>query len=181
MRVITGSARGRKLKTPQTQKIRPTSEMVKEAVFSILNFELEGAAVLDLFAGSGQMGIEAISRGAASVAYCDNSREAQLLTNDNINSTELSKSAQFYFMDYKAFLTTTDRFFDIAIIDPPYEKGMAEAALPLVVKRMNAGGVIICETDKTEQLPSEVENFKLHKEYKYGKIKLTVYRNYREE
>ncbi len=181
MRVITGTARGRKLTPPQDNNIRPTSDMVKEAVFSIVNFEIEGARVLDLFAGCGQMGIEAISRGASVATFVDSSRKAANLVTENLKSTQLIDSARVVFMDYKAFLATTDQTFDIVFIDPPYEKGMAQEALPLVAPLMNQNGVIICETDKKEEMPAEAGHYKFYREYKYGKIKLTVYRDSREE
>lgn len=177
MRVITGSARGRKLLTPEGLDVRPTSDMVKESVFSIVNFELEGAVFLDLFAGSGQMGIEALSRGAEKAVFVDNSRDSQKLVMENLKITSLMPNAKVVFMDFKSFLNVNDQFFDIAFLDPPYQKHMIDEALPLLVDKMNENGIIICESDKNEVLPPKQGNFSIYKEYKYGKIKLTVYKN----
>lgn len=176
MRVITGTARGRKLATLEGPEVRPTTDMVKEAMFSILQFEVEGANVLDLFAGSGQLGIEALSRGARACVFVDVSRDSQSITRQNLQHTGLSAAARVAAMDYAAFLRTTKETFDIALLDPPYEKGMAADALPLLVEKMSPGGAIICETRRGEPLPEQVGHFSVKKTYRYGKIMLTLYR-----
>ncbi|MEG0898605.1 MAG: 16S rRNA (guanine(966)-N(2))-methyltransferase RsmD [Oscillospiraceae bacterium] len=181
MRVITGSARGRKLISPEGMDVRPTSDMVKEAVFSIINFEIEGSTVLDLFAGTGQMGIEALSRGAEKAVFIDSSRAAQNIIAENLKITDLAPKAIVNFMDFKTFLSGNDQIFDIAFLDPPYEKNMVNDALPLLVTKMRESGAIICETYKQEVLPKDVGDFSIFREYKYGKIKLTVYRRTSEE
>ena len=162
MRVITGIARGRKLRSPDGYDVRPTTEITKEALFSILQFELEGARVLDLFAGSGQLGIEALSRGAGFCTFVD--------------STGLGANARVMPMDYLAFLQSTRETFDIALLDPPYAKGMIDQALPLLAEKMSESGVIVCETDKKEELPAQAGPFGIYREYRYRKSKLTVYR-----
>ncbi len=176
MRVITGSARGRKLLSPAGNDIRPTSDMVKEAMFSILQNELEGAMVLDLFAGSGQLGIEALSRGARFAVFVDSSREAQEIVRSNLQSTQLAELGRVAAMDYQAFLAGSKDTFDIALIDPPYQQGIVEKVLPLLIPKMRESGVIICETDAKEQLPERVGSFVCTKEYRYGRKKLTAYR-----
>ena len=163
MRVITGIARGRKLRSPDGYDVRPTTEVTKEAMFSILQFELEGARVLDLFAGSGQLGIEALSRGAGFCTFVDSARASQ----------ELVRQMP---MDYLAFLQSTRESFDIALLDPPYAQGMLDQALPLLAEKMSESGVIVCETDKREELPAQAGTFEVYREYRYGKSKLTVYR-----
>ena len=119
MRVITGTARGRKLRSPDGYDVRPTTEITKEALFSILQFELEGARVLDLFAGSGQLGIEALSRGAGFCTFVDSARASQDLVRQNLTSTGLGANARVMPMDYLAFLQSTRETFDIALLDPP--------------------------------------------------------------
>lgn len=181
MRVITGTARGRKLAALEGVEVRPTTDMVKEAMFSILQFEVEGANVLDLFAGSGQLGIEALSRGARACVFVDNSRDSQNITRQNLQHTGLSSAARVAAMDYAAFLRSTKDTFDIALLDPPYEKGLAAEALPLLVDKMSPGGAILCETRKGEPMPERVGEFAIHRTYRYGKIALTLYRRAEEE
>ncbi len=181
MRVITGTARGRKLAALEGVEVRPTTDMVKEAMFSILQFEVEGANVLDLFAGSGQLGIEALSRGARACVFVDSSRDSQNITRQNLQHTGLSSAARVAAMDYAAFLRSTKDTFDIALLDPPYEKGLAAEALPLLVGKMSPGGAILCETRKGEPMPERVGEFAIHRTYRYGKIALTLYRRVEEE
>ena len=181
MRVITGTARGRKLAALEGLEVRPTTDMVKEAMFSILQFEMEGANVLDLFAGSGQLGIEALSRGARNCVFVDSSRDSQNITRQNLQHTGLSSAARVAAMDYAAFLRSTKDTFDIALLDPPYEKGLAADALPLLVDKMSPGGAILCETRKGEPMPERVGEFAIHRTYRYGKIALTLYRRVEEE
>lgn len=181
MRVITGTARGRKLAALEGVEVRPTTDMVKEAMFSILQFEVEGANVLDLFAGSGQLGIEALSRGARACVFVDSSRDSQNITRQNLQHTGLSSAARVAAMDYAAFLRSTKDTFDIALLDPPYEKGLAAEALPLLVDKMSPGGAILCETRKGEPMPERVGEFAIHRTYRYGKIALTLYRRAEEE
>lgn len=176
MRVITGSARGRKLVTPEGLETRPTSDMAKEALFSIIQFEVEGAVVLDLFAGSGQLGIEALSRGARSATFVDTSREAQKAISCNLEHTGFKSSAKTVMADAVSFLRSTKEIFDIALLDPPYNMGLIEEVLPLVSEKMAPGGIIICETQRDETLPDLAGSYKKVKEYRYGKAKLTTYR-----
>ncbi len=177
MRVITGTARGMKLKTLEGLSVRPTTDQVKESIFNIVQFEVPGARVLDLFAGSGQLGIEALSRGAACATFIDNSRESVAVVNENLEHTKLSKCAIVKNEDALNFLNFTKDTFDIAFLDPPYRKDIITSVLPLLSEKMSDGGVIICETAREEELPMSAGRFTLHREYTYGKIKLTVYRN----
>lgn len=176
MRVITGTARGRKLITLEGSDVRPTTDMVKEAMFSTIQFEIEGARVLDLFCGSGQLGLEALSRGAAYCTFVDQSRDAQNVTRENLQATGLSKNSKVAAMDAIAFLQSTQGGFDIALLDPPYGKELVTAALPLLTAKMTESGVIICETALDDDLPETVGGFNMIKARRYGKIKLTIYR-----
>ena len=129
MRIITGTARGRRLMTLQGDAVRPTPERVKEALFSMLQFQLEGRRVLDLFAGSGQIGLEAPSRGAREVVFVDASRESVSVVEKNIQSTGLSRGAKVVPMDSLLFLQRKNEPFDIAFLDPPYHTGLLQQAL----------------------------------------------------
>lgn len=176
MRVITGQARGRKLETVEGLDVRPTTVKVKEAVFSSINFELEGAMVLDLFCGSGQMGIEALSRNARFCVFVDNSKSSQEVTKRNLTKTGLFNAARVVAMDYKTFLQTTKDSFDIAFLDPPYSKGYIQEALPLLIPKMSESGVILVEHERFDELSQNILDFVVTKQYNYGRISVTAYR-----
>ena len=176
MRVITGSARGRKLKTLSGEDVRPTTDRVKEALFSIIQFEIEGRRVLDLFAGSGQLGIEALSRGAAGAVFVDAARACVQVVRENLEAAGLARSAQVFQMDSLAFLAGGCGPFDLVFLDPPYGTGLLQKALPLAARRMAPGGVMICEAPLQEELPEQAGAYRLVRRYPYGKISLAVYR-----
>ena len=134
MRVITGSARGRRLETLEGEDVRPTTDRVKEAVFSIIQFETEGRVFLDLFAGSGQMGIEALSRGADSAYFVDNSKKSVETVKRNLKTTRLEDRAKVFQMDYRSFLAANSKSFDIVFLDPPYKTGALQDSLELVTE-----------------------------------------------
>lgn len=176
MRVITGTARGRALEAPAGLDTRPTAARVKEAVFSIIQFEVEGARVLDLFAGSGQMGIEALSRDARHCVFVDNAARSQEVLRRNLAHTRLGGAAKLVAADALSYLRTAPDGFDIAFVDPPYKKGLLPGVLDALVPLMSAGGAVICETPPDEELPAAVGDYSLHRSYRYGKTKITVYR-----
>ncbi len=176
MRVITGSARGRFLQTLTGEDVRPTIDRVKEAIFSIIQFEIEGRRVLDLFSGSGQMGIEALSRGAQSCIFVDKSRVATDIIKDNLRTTKLLEKSQVSLTDALTFIKTTKLKFDIIFLDPPYSKDLLQKSLALAAEKTAPGGVIICESLFSEDLPEKVGPMSLFRDYKYGKTKITVYR-----
>ena len=178
MRVITGSARGVRLLTPDGMLTRPTADRVKEAVFSIIQFELEGWRVLDLFAGTGQLGIEALSRGAASAVFVDARREAAALVKKNLERTRLASQAEVIQADYLEYLARCRRTFDLIFLDPPYAEVFLENALRKIseIDILSDGGIIICERPiEKEELP-EISNLMRSRDYQYGKILITLYR-----
>ncbi len=177
MRVITGSARGRALETLSGIDVRPTSEKVKEAIFSIIQFELEGRNVLDLFGGSGQLGIEALSRGAKRATFVDSCADAVKVMQKNLASTKLEDRSVVLRTDSLSFAASTDERFDVVFLDPPFGKDIQSKVIPLIAAKVNRGGVIVCEALHNEVLPEEAGNFKLFREYKHGKTKITVYRD----
>ncbi len=175
MRVITGTARGKRLVTLEGEAVRPTPDRVKEGIFSAVQFQVEGRTVLDLFTGSGQLAIEALSRGAAKAVMVDASKNSLAVAEKNLKTTELLDKAKLVRSDFASYLSASGEKFDLAFLDPPYRAGLLQQALPMVVKRMNPGGSIFCEHPWDEPLPEQVENFVKKKEYRYGKILVTLY------
>ena len=176
MRVITGIARGKNLKTLEGNDVRPTSQKVKEAVFSAIQFDIEGRRVLDLFAGSGQLGIEALSRGAESAVFVDNSNASIKIIKQNIENVGLEDKAKVYTADYSSFAAMCRDTFDIVFLDPPYQKGMLLPALKSVLPLMSDYGIIICEYPPEVEMPEDIGGFGIAKTYRYGKINVSVYR-----
>jgi len=176
MRVITGIARGKRLVTPDGSDVRPTSDKVKEALFSALQFDIEGRRILDLFAGSGQLGIEALSRGAKSCVFVDNSRASINLVKKNLEITGLSSNAKVIQSDFASFAAMSRDTFDIVFLDPPYAAGMLVDAIKAVLPLMSDYGMIICEYPPEVNLPEEVGGFNIHRTYRYGKINAAIYR-----
>lgn len=174
MRVITGAARGRRLRTPENYDIRPTTDNVKESLFNIIQFDVEGRKVLDLFAGTGQLGIECLSRGADSVVFVDESREAVNIVKDNLKTCGLSASVLQ--MDALSYLRGCGKF-DLIFVDPPYDSNMYEEVLKIInsVDILSDGGIIICEARRERQLPEMTEPYRKLREYHYGKVKLCKY------
>lgn len=176
MRVITGEARGRKLVTLEGEDVRPTTDRVKEGMFNIIQFDLEGANVIDLFAGSGQLGIEALSRGAKHCTFIDIANRSVEVVKQNLKTVGFEKRASVFCGDAKMYIGLSKDNFDIALLDPPYNKNIIDAVLPSVAEKMTDYGVIICESALDETLPETAGEFSIHREYRYGKIKLTAYR-----
>ncbi len=176
MRVITGEARGRRLVTLEGEDVRPTTDRVKEGMFNIIQFDLEGASVLDLFAGSGQLGIEALSRGAKHCTFVDSANRSIEVVKQNLKTVGFEKRASVFCGDSKMYISLSRDKFDIALLDPPYNKKIIDDVLPSVAEKMTDYGVIICESALDEILPQSAGEFGIHREYRYGKIKLTAYR-----
>lgn len=178
MRVITGSARGVRLLTPEGEQTRPTTDRVKEALFSIIQFEVEGRSVLDLFAGTGQLGIEALSRGAKDAVFVDNRSEAVKLIRENLRKTRFQDQSTVFTGDYATFLQTTKQRFDLIFLDPPYAESFLENALKRIsaIDIVKDGGIIICERPVEKELSQELSGFTRSKDYRYGKTVITLYR-----
>ncbi len=176
MRVITGIARGKNLKTLDGNDVRPTSQKVKEAIFSAIQFDIEGRRVLDLFAGSGQLGIEALSRGAKSAVFVDNSAASIKIIKQNIESVGFLEESKVYNADYSSFAAMCRDTFDIVFLDPPYQKGLLVPALKSVLPLMSDFGIIICEYPPEVEIPENLGGFAVAKTYRYGKINVSVYR-----
>ena len=176
MRVITGSARGCRLETLPGEDTRPTTERVKEGLFSAIHFDVEGRRVLDLFAGSGQLGIEALSRGASGCIFVDQNQAAIPIIRGNLQKAGLSAKAQVICREAMNYLVRPGETFDLVFLDPPYASGLLIRALMAVEPLMNPGGVIVCESDEGMEMPERVGAFALKKTYHYGRIHLWLYR-----
>jgi len=178
MRVITGKARGVQLKTPEGLLTRPTADKVKEACFSIINFDIPGAKVLDLFGGTGQLGIEALSRGAESAVFVDAREDACKLIRENLKRTKMEQQGRVIRSDYMDYLKRCKEKFNIIFLDPPYAEVFLENALKRIteIDILQSNGIIITERPLGKELPWEFEGYIRSKDYKYGKILLTIYR-----
>ena len=176
MRVITGLARGRRLDTLPGEITRPTAEKVKESLFSAIQFDIEGRRVLDLFAGSGQLGIEALSRGASGCVFVDKNTDAVKIIRQNLQHTGLAASAQLLGTDALTYLTRPGDRFDLVFLDPPYADGLLIPALEKVAPLVNDGGIIVCETEDGVELPQRVDRFSVARTYRFGRIHVWVYR-----
>jgi len=178
MRVITGKARGVQLKTPDGLLTRPTGDKVKEALFSIIDFDIPGAAVLDLFGGTGQLGIEALSRGAKSAVFVDAREDACKLIRENLKRTKLEGDGRVIRSDYLDYLKRSKEQFDIILLDPPYAEEFLENALNKIteIDILRSGGIIVTERPLGKELPFAFEGYSRSRDYKYGKTLLTIYR-----
>lgn len=175
MRVITGTAKGIRLRTLEGLDVRPTTDRVKEGMFSSIHFDIPGASVLDLFAGSGQLGIEALSRGAAEAFFVDASESSLRIVRENLQKTRLTDYARLQKMEAEQFIhSCPDERFDIIFLDPPYRKGILQKILPLLSAKLRKNGKIICEHEKELKLSEEICNLRLQKEFVYGKIVVSV-------
>ena len=180
LRIITGTAKGKKLKTLEGEATRPTSERIKEAIFSSLQFDIEGRKVLDLFAGTGQMGIEALSRGSDEAVFVDKSKDAIKLINENLQKVRLSEKARVFQADYLDFIKRNQsRAFDIIILDPPYAKKMYAPALSAMLDAslIKPTTIIVCESGADEIFDGNEalkERFNIEKQSKYSNTVITL-------
>lgn len=176
MRVISGTARGVRLETlPGEDITRPTIDRVKEGMFSALQFVLPGARVLDLFAGSGQLGIEALSRGAAGCVFIDHDQAAARIVAQNCKAAGVFGRARVAQAEAEGFLATTRDTFHVVLLDPPYRQGTLEKVLPGVARVTVPGGAVLCESELSAPLPDEVEGLVKKKQYRYGAVLVTRY------
>ena len=176
MRVIAGEARGRRLEAlPGTDVTRPTLDQVKEAMFSVVQFDLPGARVLDLYAGSGQLGIEALSRGAARCVFLDENRDAVNIVMKNCKNCGVFDRSRVNIGEAARYLSVCHEQFDLVLLDPPFRNGTLEAILPAVDKVTAPGGIVLCESETGIVLPAAVGGLTLKKQYQHGKVLLWKY------
>lgn len=187
MRVIAGKYKGRKLNSPEDSSVRPTTDKAKEALFSILTNEICGARVLDLFAGTGGLGIEALSRGADYCLFADSSRKSLGLIKSNLEHCGVEEKTRVAAGDYAKILKNLglrieeglEEPFDIIFLDPPYDAGYMDEAFRLIREGrvLAEDGIIVAEHRKHEELPEVLHGFEKAKERRYGVVKLSIYNN----
>ena len=177
MRVISGSARGRRLNELQGMETRPTTDRVKEALFNIVQFEVPGRDILDLFAGTGQLGIEALSRGAARCTFVDQRKDAAALVRENLKLTGLTGQGKVVQGDSISYLMSCREKFHVIFLDPPYQSGLLEQAMETIAAFdiLREHGIIVCESAAERTIPQLEAPYERGREYRYGKIKLTLF------
>ena len=174
MRIITGTARGMSLVSPKGDQVRPTTEMAKEGMFSSIQFDIAGARVLDLFCGSGQLGLEALSRGASYAVFCDASPDSVEVTRQNAAKTGFLDRCRILRTEYGEYIKNAAKAgdaFDFVFVDPPYSKDLIAEVVKRVIKNglLKPGGVMLCETDRGDLDLTGQEGVASVKLYKYGK------------
>ena len=177
MRIISGRARGTKLYTLEGTNTRPTLDRVKESLFNIIQNDLVDATVLDLFSGSGSLGIESVSRGAKKAILCDNHHDAINVIKKNIQKCHVEDSIELIYKDYKKCLNGLNEKVDIIFVDPPYERNIAVEAVKEILDKdiLNENGIIILETDDEKREIKQLENIKninIQDLRQYGRVKL---------
>lgn len=178
MRVITGTAKGRRLEELPGLDTRPTTSRVKEGLFSAIQFDIEGRRVLDLFAGTGQLGIECLSRGAAFCDFVDSAPAALKVVQRNVKACGFEGRCACHGKDFSAFLSRIREKYGLIFLDPPYASGNLERALERIttIDIVAENGIIVCESPAERQLPEPPAPYEKGREYRYGKIKFTLYR-----
>ena len=187
MRIITGKARGVRLDTLEGDATRPTSERVKEAVFSMLQFDIEGRCILDLFSGSGQMALEALSRGASEAVLIDKSKNAIRIIEKNAEKCKLVSQCEIRNTDAQDYIKRNNgRKFDVIFLDPPYASGLYQPILSLLYQceMLKPTSIIVCESDFSELFdgaPTLEDIYRVKKSVKYSKTVITLLELKREE
>ena len=178
MRVISGTARGRRLKDLPGLDTRPTTDKVKESMFNVLQFDIPGSRVLDLYGGSGQLTVEALSRGAAGAVILDRNLAAVKIIQENVQACGFGEQTKILSMDARAFLAGCKEKFDVIFLDPPYAGPLLEESLKTIteIDIVSEHGIIVCETMAQRELPQVSEPYQWGKDYRYGQIKLTICR-----
>lgn len=177
IKVISGQARGLKLETEKSEDLRPTKDRVKESLFDILQFDIAGKTFLDLFGGTGQIGIEAFSRGAEKVTIVEIKKSNCKMIEKNISKIKTPHKIELFCTDAVQFLKNTHLDIDIAFLDPPYKNAeLLEESLELTTKIINKNGVIITETLSSQSIQNKIQEFSLQKRYNYGNISLNLYK-----
>ena len=177
MRIITGSARGKRLQTPEGLHTRPPSDRVKQSVFNIIQFDIEGRKVLDLFGGSGQLGLEAMSRGAASCVIVDGDRAAQKAIEANIKNCGFDRNCQLIKGDSFTFLQRQKKdSYHLIFLDPPYGGELLNRAIAEIcrIDILAEGGIMVCESASVDVVAPVQAPYRVVKQYRYGHTDLTI-------
>ena len=180
MRIIAGNLKGKKLFSPNGENTRPTTDRVKEGIFSAIQFELSGKKILDLFSGSGQMALEAISRGAEFAVLCDHNSDAINTIKKNIDLTQTADKTKILSFDFEKTLEVikNDAPFGLVFLDPPYSSDYMLKALNILCNKsfLTDDAIIICEIDKKAELPNKIGSFEIKKRYKYGNTNVVLFK-----
>lgn len=182
MRVIAGQAKGRRLRTPKGRELRPTADRVKEALFNILPRDLTGRRVLDLFAGTGNLAVEALSRGAASAVLIDIARPATAVIEENLRTLGFGAAARVVtapvFKAVRALARSREKF-DLILLDPPYERGLAGETLKEIAKEglLDEGGIVVAEHSVRDRLEERYGALALTDRRRYGDTELSFFRS----
>ena len=175
MRIIAGESRGTRLESLPGKDTRPTLERVKEGMFSAVQFWLPGAKVLDLYAGSGQLGLEALSRGAGFCVFVEASKPAARLIHRNAEATGLAERCRVVQSTVEAYLLRPMDKFDLILMDPPYHGGLWPKILPKLAPLCNGGALLLCESEAGLEMPEKSAGFTLQKQYRYGTVQISRY------
>ena len=179
MRIIAGELKGRRLRMPDDNRVRPTADKVKEAVFSMISPWIYDSTAADLFAGTGNLGFEAISRGASYVYFADKDRRSIALVQENAAYCKVEDRCEILWADYRKAISKIGVPVDIVFLDPPYSKGMLTDALEIIAQTgfLSEGGIAVAEHGIDEKLPESFGSLTLIKNKRYGKIGISVYEN----
>ena len=176
MRIIAGEKRGTKLYTLEGENTRPTLDRVKESLFNIIQSEIRDCIFLDLFSGSGAIGLEAVSRGAKKAILCDNNKQAIQIIKKNIEKLGYKDKIELYQMQFNELINKLNEKIDIIYLDPPYKTNYAIKTVELLLKKeiLKTDSLIIIETDQVEELKEKLENLKIEiiDKRKYGRANL---------
>ncbi len=176
IQVIGGKFKGLKLECNKNEFLRPTKDRIKESIFDVLQFKIIGKNFIDVFGGTGQVGIEALSRGARDVIILEISKENTNLIKKNISKLKNGENIKVLNIDAKKYLQSCSQIFDIAFLDPPYkDMDLLNETLKLISEKMAKNSIIITETLIEYNTPEKIKNFSLQKRYKYGNITLNLY------
>jgi 16S rRNA (guanine966-N2)-methyltransferase len=180
MRIITGIAKGRKILAPEGMDTRPTSDRVKESVFNIISKKVYGARVLDLFSGTGNLGLESLSRGADWCTFIEKNKNTHKILIENINNLGFKDKSQVYNNDAFEVIEMIGKNttkYDIIFLDPPYSKGLIEKAILKIdeINLINSDGIIMSEYDENDVIPEAINNFKIYRTEKYGRTKISFW------
>ena len=181
LRVISGCARGHKLKCLEGMNTRPTTDRIKESLFNIIAGYIPDAYILDLFAGTGALGIEALSRGAEHAVFVDQSQSASKIIRDNLTHTKLEHKAKIHTTSWNDFIDkiyANDRKFDVIFMDPPYEKGFIIPVTQRIWEKnmLSENGLLVIERDKEDEVPKVIGGFEVYREQQYGRTVLCFLR-----
>jgi 16S rRNA (guanine966-N2)-methyltransferase len=180
MRIITGIAKGRRIKAPEGMDTRPTTDRVKESLFNIISKKIFEAKVLDLFAGTGNLGLESISRGAHKCTFVESTKATLKILRENIEGLDFQDKSEVYSQDAFAalkILSRNNEKYDLIFLDPPYSKGFVNKAIKEIdeLDLLSDDGIVVSEYDMIDPIPDSIGKIKIYRTEKYGKTKISFW------